>query len=191
MRGFLAFALSFAIVAWIWYEHNRFFRSYGLQDGRTIVLNSVLLFVVLFYVFPLKFAFSAMVAVFTGGRPETASGRHMLEFGDLPMLFRIYGTGYIVIFLVFALLYYHAWRSRERLGLSADQAGNALDGVSAHLVTVAVGLVSVASTFVLPVRYGFVAGFLYFLMGPAHFVNGRFIDRRRRVRATAAHAAKR
>jgi uncharacterized membrane protein len=191
MRGFVAFALSFAVVAWIWYEHNIFFRTYGLQDGHTIFLNSLLLFVVLFYVFPLRFAFSAMVSVAANaGRPETASGSLMIAFEELPMLFRIYGTGFVVLFFIFALLYQHAWRSRERLGLSADQADDARDGVRTHLVSVAVGLASVASTFVLPVQYGYGAGFVYFLMGPAHALNGRRIERRR-ARAAVSHAAKR
>jgi len=37
---------------WIWYEHSAFFRRFGLNDGVTIVLDAVLLFVVLFYVYP-------------------------------------------------------------------------------------------------------------------------------------------
>ncbi|MCA1651381.1 MAG: hypothetical protein LC753_14255 [Acidobacteria bacterium] len=35
---------------WIWHEHNMYFRRYGLQDGYTVFLNAVLLFVVMFYV---------------------------------------------------------------------------------------------------------------------------------------------
>src|SRR4029078_3921755 len=54
VRGALPFGLMFAMVCWIWYEHNLFFRRYGLQDGWTVFLNCVLLFVVLFYVYPLK-----------------------------------------------------------------------------------------------------------------------------------------
>ena len=53
--SFLPFGITFAMVSWIWYQHNLFFRRYGLQDAWTAFLNCVLLFVVLFYVFPLKF----------------------------------------------------------------------------------------------------------------------------------------
>ena len=59
MVGFVPFALMFAMVCWIWYEHNLFFRRYGLQDPWTVFLNCVLLFVVLFYVYPLKFLTTA------------------------------------------------------------------------------------------------------------------------------------
>ena len=47
MAAFVPFAASFALLTWIWYEHNIFFRTYGLQDAWMTVLNAVLLFVVL------------------------------------------------------------------------------------------------------------------------------------------------
>ena len=55
LRGFFAFGLSFAMLVLIWAAHNGFFRRYGMDDAGTVVLNSILLFVVLFYVYPLKF----------------------------------------------------------------------------------------------------------------------------------------
>src|ERR1051326_7580143 len=54
-RGFLPFALSFALLIWIWYEHSAFFSKYDLRDPLTVTLNAALLFVVLFYVYPLKY----------------------------------------------------------------------------------------------------------------------------------------
>jgi uncharacterized membrane protein len=50
MAGFVPFACSFALLTWLWYEHNVFFRRYGLQDPYTVALNAILLFVVLFYI---------------------------------------------------------------------------------------------------------------------------------------------
>src|SRR4026208_110886 len=64
MAGFIPFAASFALLTWIWYEHNIFFRRYGLQDAWTTTLNAMLLFVVLFYVYPLKFLFTAAFSFF-------------------------------------------------------------------------------------------------------------------------------
>ena len=46
--GFLSFACCFSVLVWVWYEHNLFFRRYGLQDPYTVFLNGGLLFVVLF-----------------------------------------------------------------------------------------------------------------------------------------------
>ncbi len=53
MSGFVPFAVSFTILAQVWWVHHNFFRRYGLQDGATILLNLILLFVILFYVYPL------------------------------------------------------------------------------------------------------------------------------------------
>jgi uncharacterized membrane protein len=46
MKGFAGFALSFAMLILIWMYHYCFIRDYKLEDNTTIVLNSVLLFVV-------------------------------------------------------------------------------------------------------------------------------------------------
>ena len=60
MRGFFAFGISFAVLVSIWTEQHRFFRNYGMEDGWTITLNGALLFIVLFYTYPLKFLFTLM-----------------------------------------------------------------------------------------------------------------------------------
>src|SRR5713101_2995080 len=67
MRGFGAFAISFTLLFIVWFNQYKFFRRYGLQDNITVVLNGVLLFVVLFYVYPLKFVFTLMLNLFAGG----------------------------------------------------------------------------------------------------------------------------
>src|SRR6266852_3921109 len=55
MRGFFGFGISFFLLVFIWQEQHRFFRTYGMDDGGTLKLNIALLFLVLFYVYPLKF----------------------------------------------------------------------------------------------------------------------------------------
>jgi len=60
MRGFFAFGICFAPLAFVWYEHYCFFRRYGLENPWAVALNCALLFFVLFYFYPLKFLFSSM-----------------------------------------------------------------------------------------------------------------------------------
>src|ERR1700733_5133248 len=55
MRGFVPFAVLLAQLVMIWRTHYGFSRRYGLQDGYTVFLTMVLLFLVLLYVYPLKF----------------------------------------------------------------------------------------------------------------------------------------
>ena len=61
IRTFPAFAVCFALLMMCWYYHYKFFRRYGLEDFPTILLNTLLLFVILFYVYPLKFLFTALI----------------------------------------------------------------------------------------------------------------------------------
>jgi len=55
IEGFPAFGVSFLFLVGIWYIHYTFFRRYGLEDTKTIMLNAALMFVVMFYIYPLKF----------------------------------------------------------------------------------------------------------------------------------------
>jgi uncharacterized membrane protein len=163
MRGFGAFAVCFAIVSWIWYEHNLFFRRYGLQDGYTILLNLVLLFVVLFYVYPLKFVFSMLLGgVFGGTRPTGPPGP---ASGASLML--IYSIAVFVLFVIFALLYCHALRQRQQLELTKLDVFDAQTGVWRHLLTAALALGSIGLAAAMPQRAEF-AGMIYFLLGPLH-----------------------
>jgi hypothetical protein len=66
MRGFVSFAICFTLLMRVWYEQYVYFRRYNLQDTGSVVLNAILLFVVLFYVYPLKFLFSYLMNVWTG-----------------------------------------------------------------------------------------------------------------------------
>ena len=162
MRGFVAFAFSFTLLILVWTYHYRLFSRYDLEDGITIVLNSVLLFVVLFYVYPLKFVASFLL----GGTEDAFS-----SWEQVPLVMAIYGAGFVAVFLVFALLYGHAYRLRERMGLSPQEAHTARANVANCLVMVGVGMLSVAIALLLPSRAAApVAGFSYFLIGPAQYV---------------------
>ena len=60
--GFPAFAVTFSVICWVWYEHYLLFRRYDLEDGFTVVLNCVLLFIVVFYAYPMKFMFTRLIS---------------------------------------------------------------------------------------------------------------------------------
>src|SRR5262249_39758935 len=94
MRGFPLFAFCFAVVLCVWRAHSVFFRRYGLDDFPTMVLNSGLLLVVLFYVYPLKFAFDVVLAA-DDARVRDAAGRSVppIAPGDWPQLMVLFGFG--------------------------------------------------------------------------------------------------
>ncbi len=176
MQGFLAFAICFALIVWIWYEHYTFFRRFGMSDGRTIVLNAILLFVVLFYVYPLKFVFTGLVRALTGWGPAIELG---LTPGDGRALMVTYSLGFVVVFGALGLLYLHAWRIRGELGLDELEAFDARSGLIRHLWTAAVGLVSIGLALILPPRGTQWAGWIYGLLGPLQGIVGARLARQR------------
>jgi len=165
MLGFIPFALMFAMVCWIWYEHNVFFRRYGLQDPWTVFLNCVLLFVVLFYVYPLKFLTLHLAGQFRG---DPATNMKDVD-GRLVML--LYSAGVVLIFGVFVALHRHAWKKRAALGLDAADLMTLRYSTRGHAISTSLGLVSIAIVLVNR-RWSGIAGMIYGLMGPLHAWNG-------------------
>jgi len=167
MGGFVPFALMFAMVCWIWYEHNLFFRRYGLQDALTVFLNAVLLFVVLFYVYPLRFLTMGLVGRLT----LPASALPDMRFADGGMLMTLYSSGVLAIFAVFVLLYLHAWRQRRAMNLDAVEEVQLRYRMRSHMISAGLAVASLIIVFVLPSESMW-AGLIYCLMGPLHAWNG-------------------
>ncbi len=167
MRGFVPFAVCFALLAQVWWLHHNFFRRYGLDDAATATLNFVLLFVVLFYTYPLKFVFSGLFNELTGHTQlHDASGKALqwIQPEQAPRLMAIYGIGYAAVFLIFVLLYLHALRMRDQLELTAIEVFDTETSVLESGFQVFVGLLCAATAAVLPPNIGGLSGFLYFLI---------------------------
>jgi uncharacterized membrane protein len=200
MHGFVAFAFSFALLLLVWYQHYQFFRRYGLQDTATMLLNSALLFVVLFYVYPLKFLSTVLISIFfLGGRGLTVTRANgvvepVIAGQQMRTVMIVFGLGYVAVFFVFTLLYLHAYRRRDALELSELELFDTRTELLSHLINVGIGLLSItiAATGVLGRGSAGWAGFCYMLLAivmPLHgILNGR---RRKRLRpeARAAKAA--
>lgn len=165
MIGFPAFACCFGALLWIWYEHNLFFRRYGLQDPYTVFLNGALLFVVMFYVYPLKFMFDSGFARFL---PMERQGVVPMTFGQLSRASAIYGLGFVALFVMFGLLYRHAYNKRHELGLNPLEVFDARAFAGQQMVSAAVGVVVVLIAVAAPRRYTFISPMAFVLMWPAH-----------------------
>jgi len=188
LSGFLPFAATFAVVSWIWFEHYLFFRHFKLEDGRTIVLNLALLFVVLFFAYPLKFVLTRVVGALTGvGLPEGGAGFAVASASDARLLMVAYSAGFVAVFGVLALFYSNALRQRKELELGPLKLFDARSGLRRHLLSVAIGIFSILLALVVPIRLLFLPGFAYFLLGPVHGVNGYRTGRARgRLQASLA-----
>ena len=164
MSGFLPFACCFALLSWVWYEHNTFFRRYGLQDGVTILLNGGLLFTVLFYVYPLKFMFDSFFARWIPTRDEPVR----MALFELANASAVYAAGFVVMMLMFVLLYSRAHARRGELGLTELDVFDLKALRGHHMVSVAVGLVSLAIAMWGPLQWAPLAPAALGLMGPGH-----------------------
>src|SRR5215831_20664165 len=120
MKGFVAFAICFAILVQVWYYYYRFSRRYGLQTTYTVILNAALIFVVLFYVYPLKFLFSLAVGGLSRGLtvPVEQLQQMVSTYREISELWLIYSAGVIAVYSLFALLYHYAYAKRHELELN-------------------------------------------------------------------------
>ena len=114
-----AFAASFAMVAMFWYAHNLWSRRYGLDDGVSIWLSLLLIFLVLVYVFPLRLVFASALAYLTDGWLPSAYEIQSLD--DLRLMFITYACSFISLCGVLALLYSRAGRLQTQPPLSGKE----------------------------------------------------------------------
>ena len=183
MRGFGAFAISFGLLFIVWFNQYKFFRRYGLQDALTVCLNGALLFVVLFYVYPLKFLFSLLVNQLTGGhgdvRLPNGNAVSMVEPGQITSLMVIFGVGYVAVFGVFVLLHLHAYRKRSELELNTLELFDTRNSIQESALNCCIGLISIGVA-IFGGRYAALAGPVYMLIAIVLTLNGSLMGRRRR-----------
>jgi uncharacterized membrane protein len=163
MRGFFAFGISFLLLVMIWNEQHRFFRNYGLDDVWTITLNGALLFIVLFYVYPLKFLFTLMFSDMIYGKDKSPFSISQHQF---PALMMIYAIGFITIYSLFFLMYYHAARLSKKLSLTALEKFDLKSNMYKILVMVMAGVGSLLTALILKDDKAGFSGFVYFFIGP-------------------------
>lgn len=148
--SFIGFFVSFFVLVLLWKAHYNFFRRTQYVDNWIIAVNSMLLFVVLYFVFPLKSLINSMF-IHEGMTPD-----------KLASLFMLYGIAIFLIFLCFSFMYYWAYRKDKTLTNSMDLLFYARH----FLIFVIVAICSILlAAFDIFIWYGG-PGFVYFLLGP-------------------------
>ena len=154
LRGFLPFAITFWLFIDIWFEHHHFYKRYALQDKLTMFLNTLLLFVLLFYVYPLKYMFTLFTQGIMGHPAD-------LPPGGQQFLFTIYGIGVTSVFWILAAMYHHAWKCRDALDLNDVEQIDTRESVYDNFWMGAFGVISIALAHS---RWPEFAGIVYFLI---------------------------
>jgi uncharacterized membrane protein len=179
MRGFPAFALCFLFLALIWNGHYRFCRRFGLHDGTARFLTCVMLFLVLFYVYPLKFLFSISITGLFGGSAQAGS----ITRSQFSQLLVIYGLGFAAVYLSQTLLYLHAYRLRDALELTELEKFDTRYQIYRLVTLVGFGLIAALLACIPVVRNW--SSLVYILLFPI-LRTSRVIHRKRRAPHLAA-----
>jgi uncharacterized membrane protein len=198
MKGFVAFAICFTILVQVWYYHYKFSRRYGLQTTYAIVLNAALIFVVLFYVYPLKFLFTLAVGSLSGGAtvPFSQLSQMVHTYHQLSMLWLIYSAGVIAVYLLFAMMYHYAYSKRGQLELNEYEAVCTKNTIIHFSGFIGIGIIVAIVALTLSDRYVGYAGLLFSLNGLWGWGAGSVLGKQERLALarmeanSAAHAAK-
>ena len=162
LRGFLPFLATVMLIFIFWGEQNRYFRYYGFNDELIVWLNSMLLVVILFYVYPMKFLFSVLLWLITQVNYFPKAGNEsVINYEDVPQLVMIFSIGYAVIWLLFFLMYEIAWRRREYLHLNHYELAATKKEIRGSFFNVCIGL---ASFFFAAIGIPNVGGYCFFLI---------------------------
>ncbi len=185
LRGVVAFALCFALLYSVWHEHYKFSRRYGLWDDAVAArLNAALLFIVLLYVYPLKFLFTYLSDVLLGFsttvRLPSGAVVETIRNDQIPLLMVIYGAGFIALQTVFVLLYLRAYSMRETLQLNAQERSVTREEIQGFLLMVAVGIISISLALIGGPDGSSWAGLAYLLIFPFQTANGYLMNARRK-----------
>jgi len=187
LRGMPAFALSFLLIARVWFAHRAWSRHYDLEDTPSIRLSLALVFLVLVFVYPLRFIFGLLFAWLSHGYlSDLPIELHSVD--EYRWAFEVYGLGFASIAAVFALLYRHALRAGDRIGLDATERAATAMHLQVWISVGAVALLSAASAAAIPLDER--QSWVFTIPGGLYALNGILapLIRRRAARHLAAAA---
>lgn len=179
--------ICIVLIVVIWYQHYTFFLRYGLQNIGTVVINTFLAFMVLIYIYPLKFLARFLVELYSGLLFGTkidfvASFGEPITGDNMTLLMTAYGAGATLIFLSTAWLYQHAFKKREALELSAYEIFSTKVSILQNLLMGTIPFLSTVIAFLHPFGEGqlnfAIAGFIYLLYPPVMITFGQIVKRK-------------
>jgi len=187
LKSVPAFAASFALVAMFWHAHHRWSRRTGLDDGPSVLLGMLLVFLVLVWVYPLRMlngaAFAWFVELLAPDAWRLPYGFRISSSDDLRTMYIVYALAWSSLGLVIAALYRRAWTVREALGLDREERIRVRGEIARWLWVPVTGLVSILLALALPFDRAHwslgAPGFAYALMGGTGSVM-RIAERRSR-----------
>lgn len=143
LRGVGAFAVTFLLLFNLWRMQYTFFRRYGLEDKTVVMLTGALLFVLLLFVYPLRFIMGVMderLLSLLGFPDPTFDRTAVLPPRDFAIMLGAFGLGMAAVFGVFNAMYRHAYALRDSLQLDAIERFDTAEQLRASAVVVGLGI---------------------------------------------------
>ncbi|WP_394974272.1 TMEM175 family protein [uncultured Croceitalea sp.] len=174
MYSFIGFIFCTMLLLGLWNNHSNFFLYYGLQDKTTKVLNALFIFMLLFYIYPLKYLFSyigtaiyATIKRSLGDSSEAlkvawdnlnAAGLTVLQWKDLTIRF---GLGLLLIYLILVLMHINANKKANELKLSTKERYITKTFIHEYLLLMLVCVLSISIVLIFGGRAAGYAGMAY------------------------------
>lgn len=162
VQGIPAFGLSCALLFLFWHGHWNWSRRYGLEDFVSMVLSFFLVFVMLCYIYPMKYVTSIFVAWITDSRVEV--GAQIRSLNELYGIFTIYSIGFVALCVALILLYLRAWARRDDLQLNAVERHVTRSEIGTWIILAGTGVLAVLMGLFAPHHPMTVPGWAYILL---------------------------
>ena len=163
--GLVGFGISFGALVLIWLVHYNFFRRTSHIDNVVIALNMILLFVILYFVFPLKTMINSWFENI-GLTTETMAD-----------LFEMYGLGFCLIFACYSGMYYRAFKKDP----NTEKSLTLLFYARHYFIFVLVGLLSMSIAFAKIGMQFVLPGPIYGLLGPLCYMHSKWFTKKHGV----------
>lgn len=185
-KDIIPFGLCIVLISMVWFQHFIYFIRYGFRSRTIVLLNTLLLFILLFYVYPLKFLTKFLVVIYSSilGIDHSASEtlQQMIAMEDIPSLMIIYGLGAAGIFVVLMFMYIYALKKSGELELNELEIFDTRTSIYGNALMAAIPLLSVFFAAIIP-NIGLssnLSGFIYVLYWPVMAFFGKRMSRKRR-----------
>lgn len=177
MYDFVGFIFCVLLLFGIWNNHNNFFKHYGMQDTMTKSLNFLFLFVLLFYIYPLKYLFSYigsallinLMMVLDFSSPAMMMAKEKTSMANLDVnqwedLMVRFGLGLFLIYLFLGLMHINALKRKKQLQLNELEVYETKTFIYAYLLLILVTVVSMTIVIIWGGSYAHYSGFAYLLI---------------------------
>lgn len=141
-KSILSFALSITIIMLIWHEHNTFFLRYGLRNNKIVLLNSIFLLLIVFFIYPLKWLTSFIAGFMSFGvlMPENSA---FIKSHQMPNLMTFYAFGVIAIYFTLFLMYKQAYDKKFALKLNLFEIFETKARMNSNLLMTSIPVISI------------------------------------------------